>query len=194
MKKQDKNKTKSFHGINKTSISGLLVIEKSTYKDERGFFREAVRLNELKEASGIKFDIKQWNHSFSRPKVIRALHAEGWNKLVYPITGKMFAAIVDIRPDSKTFGKVETFIFDETRPRALFIPKGLANSICVVGTKPVHYLYLIDKYYDGSDTRAITWDDPDLNIKWPIKDPIISERDKNNPTLREVFPEKFNNK
>jgi len=194
MKKQDKNKTKDLQEIKKTSIPGLLVIERPTYKDKRGFFREAVRLNELEEIAGFEFNIKQWNHSKSKPKVIRALHAEGWNKLVYPVTGKMFAAIVDIRPDSKTFGKVETFTFDETRLRALFIPEGLANSICVVGTKPVHYFYLVDKYYDGSDTRAIAWNDPDLNIKWPIKDPIISERDKNNPTLREAFPEKFNNK
>ena len=194
MKKQDKNKTKNLQEIKKTSISGLLVIEKPTYKDERGFFREAVRLNELEEITGSKFEIKQWNHSKSKPKVIRALHAEGWNKLIYPVTGKMFAAIVDIRPDSKTFGKVETFTFGETRPRALFIPEGLANSICVVGTEPVHYFYLVDRYYDGSDTTAIAWDDPDLNIDWPVKDPIISERDKNNPTLREAFPEKFNNK
>ncbi len=194
MKKQDKNKTKNFQGIRKTSIPGLLIIEKSTYKDERGFFREVVRLDELEKVSGIKFKIKQWNHAYSHPKVIRALHAEDWNKLIYPVTGKMFAAIVDIRPNSNTFGKVETFVFDETRPKALFIPNGLANSICVIGTKPVHYFYLVDKYYDGSDTTAITWDDPDLNIEWPVKDPIISERDKNNPTLREVFPEKFNNK
>lgn len=194
MKKQDKNKTENTQEIKKTSIAGLLIIERPTHKDERGFFREAVRLDELEQISGFKFDIKQWNHSLSHPRVIRALHAEGWNKLVYSVTGKMFAAIVDIRPDSKTFGKVETFIFDETKPRALFIPKGLANSICVVGTKPVHYFYLVDKYYDGSDTTAIAWDDPDLNIDWPVKDPIISERDKNNPTLREAFPEKFNNK
>jgi dTDP-4-dehydrorhamnose 3,5-epimerase len=194
MKKQDRNKIKDIQGIKKTSIAGLLIIERPTHKDERGFFREAVRLNELEEISGLRFDTKQWNHSFSLPKTIRALHAEGWNKLVYPVTGKMFAAIVDIRPDSKTFGKIETFTFDETKPRALFIPKGLANSICVVGTKPVHYFYLVDKYYDGSDTTAIAWDDPDLNIDWPVKDPIISERDKNNSTLREAFPEKFNKK
>jgi len=194
MKKQDKNKTKNLQEIKKTSISGLLVIEKPTYKDKRGFFREAVRLDELEEITGSKFEIKQWNHSLSHPKVIRALHAEGWNKLVYLVTGKMFAAIVDIRPDSKTFGKVETFTFDETRPRAMFIPEGLANSICVVGTEPVHYFYLVDKYYDGSDTTAIAWDDPDLNIDWPVKDPIISERDKKNPTMREKFPGKFKNK
>lgn len=130
----------------------------------------------------------------SVPGVIRALHAENWNKIVYPITGKMFAAIVDIRPGSRTFGRVETFEFNEEIPKALFIPKGLANSICVVGEKPVHYLYLVDEYYDGKDTRAIAWDDPDLNIKWPVKNPIISERDMNNPTLRELFPEKFQDK
>jgi len=188
MTKQDKN------NIKKTSISGLLVIEGPTNEDERGFFREVVRLNELEDITETKFEVKQWNHSLSRPGVIRALHAENWNKLIYPATGKIFAAIVDIRPESKTFGTVENFTFDETKPKALFIPKGLANSICVVGTKPVHYFYLVDKYYDGSDTKAIAWDDPDLNIKWPIENPIISERDKNNPTLRELFPEKFNNK
>ena len=176
--------------IKKTSIEGLLVIERPTFADDRGFFREAFRLNELEEA-GVKFNPVQWNHSKSLPRVIRALHAENWNKLVYPITGKMFAAIVDIRPDSKTFGKVETFNFDEETPKALFISKGLANSICVTGETPVHYMYLVDAYYTGGDTRAVAWDDPDLNIDWPIKNPIISERDRNNPRLRELFPEKF---
>lgn len=178
--------------ITKTSIPGLLVIERPTFRDERGFFREAFRLNELEEVAGIDFKIVQGNHSYSIPGVIRALHAENWNKLVYPIGGKMFSAIVDIRPDSEAFGKVETFEFDEDSPKALFIPKGLANSICVHGDSPVHYLYLVDAYYDGTDTRAIAWDDPDLNIDWPIKNPMISDRDKNNPRLRDLFPEKFN--
>ncbi len=188
MKKQAKNKPQN---IRKTSIPGLLIIERPTYKDDRGFFREAVRFDELEKATGIKFNIKQWNHSLSQPRVIRALHAEGWNKLVYPATGEMFSALVDIRPNSKTFGKIETFTFKESEPKLLFIPKGVANSICVIGNKPVYYFYLVDKYYNGSDTTAITWDDPDLNIKWPVKNPIISERDKNNPTLREMFPDKF---
>lgn len=177
--------------IKKTSIPGLVVIERPTFKDERGFFREAFRLNELEEVTGIKFNIVQWDHSYSVPGVIRALHAENWNKLVYPLTGKMFSAVVDIRPESPTFGNVETFEFTEENPKALFIPKGLANSICVHGEEPVHYLYLVDSYYDGTDTRAVAWDDPDLNIKWPIKNPIISDRDKNNPRLRDLFPEKF---
>lgn len=178
--------------VKKTSIEGLYIIERPTFRDKRGFFREIFRLNELEKAAGIKFKPVQWNHSYSEPKVIRALHAENWNKFVYPITGKMFTAIVDIRPDSKTFKKVETFTFDAKSHTALFISKGLANSICVVGREPVHYFYLVDKYYDGKDTRAVAWNDPDLKIKWPVKNPIISDRDKNNPTLRELYPEKFN--
>ena len=103
----------------------------------------------------------------------------------------MFSAIVDIRPKSPTFGKFETFTFDENSHKALFIPKGLANSICVVGKEPVHYMYLVDAYYEGKDTRAIVWNDPDIGISWPVKNPIISERDRNNPRLRDLFPEKF---
>jgi len=177
--------------INKTSIPGLFVIERPTFNDERGFFREIFRLNDLEKETGVKFNIIQANHSRSLPGVIRALHAENWNKLIYPLTGKAFSAIVDIRPDSPAFGKVETFEFSEDNHKALFIPKGLANSICVHGNMPVHYLYLVDAYYDGKDTRAISWNDPDINIKWPIDNPIISERDRKNPSLREMFPKKF---
>lgn len=177
--------------IKKTSIPGLLIIERPTFEDDRGFFREAFRLNELEEFANIKFKPVQWNHAFSKPRVIRGLHAEKWNKLVYPITGEVFSAIVDIRPESPTFGKYETFKFDEESPKALFIPTGLANSLCVIGEKPVHYFYLVDAYYNGKDTRAIAWNDPDIKIPWPIKNPVISERDRQNPRLRDVFPEKF---
>ena len=98
----------------------------------------------------------------SLPGVLRALHAEAWNKLVYPVTGTMFTAIVDIRPERPSFGQVETLTLDAAEPSALFVPSGLANSICVVGDEPVHYLYVVDAYYDGTDTRAVAWDDPDL--------------------------------
>jgi len=177
--------------IKETSIKGLYIIERPIFEDDRGFFREVFRLKDLEEVVGFKFNIVQSNHAHSKPNVIRALHAENWNKLVYPINGEMFAAIVDIRPDSETFGKVETFNFDSNFRKSLFIPKGLANSICVNGEENVDYIYYVDSYYDGKDTRAVIWNDPDLNITWPVKNPIISERDRNNSTLRELFPEKF---
>lgn len=177
--------------IKTTSIPGLLILERPIFTDERGFFRELFHKDELEEAAGIKFDEVQMNHAHSLPGVIRGIHAEKWNKIIYPVCGEAFLAIADIRPDSPTFGKAETFNIDDNNRIGLFIPEGLANSICVIGEKAVDYIYLVDKYYDGSDTRAIAWDDPDLSIDWPIKNPIISQRDKNNPRLRDLFPEKF---
>ncbi len=174
----------------KTSLEGLLIIDRPFRNDERGFFREAVRISDLSDF-GIDFKPVQMNHSLSEPRVIRALHAEQWNKLVYPVTGSIFIAVVDVRPESPTFGKTETFNFNGQDRKLLYIPVGFANSICVVGEEPVNYIYLVDQYYTGQDTRAIAWNDPDLAIKWPVDNPIISERDQNNPNLRELFSEKF---
>jgi len=184
MKKQD--------NIKKTSIEGLLKIERPTFPDERGFFREVFRFNEFQNFSGISFNPVQINHSLTHPGVIRGIHAEAWNKVIYPITGSVFLAFVDIRPDSATFGKFEIFEFDTEKEHiAFYLPKGIANSVCVTGEKNVNYFYLVDAYYDGKDTKAVAWDDPDLAIPWPVKKPIISKRDGNNPRLRELFPDKF---
>jgi dTDP-4-dehydrorhamnose 3,5-epimerase len=193
MQKQDKN-NEPF--IKETSIPGVLVVERPTFPDERGIFHEIVRLNDLREASGIDFRPVQLSHSVSLPGVIRAIHTEKLNKLIYPVTGKMFAVIVDVRIDSPMFGKHETFMFDNDDPKsthaALFLPAGgIGNSICVVGDKPVNYLYAVDKYWEKGNEQGIAWDDPDLNILWPVKNPIISDRDRNNPRLRDLFPEKF---
>ena len=118
--------------IKKTSIEGLLVLERPILSDDRGFFKEIFHLDELEEVLGAEFKLVQANHSRSLPKVLRGLHAENWNKLVYPMSGKVFVAIADIRPDSETFGKVETFTLDDDNRHALFIPQGLANSFCVL--------------------------------------------------------------
>lgn len=177
--------------VQKTSINGLLILKRPIHRDERGFFREIFHKDELERISGINFDGKQMNHSHSNPKVLRGIHAERWNKIVYPLNGAVFVAIADIRPEFETFGHVETFIINDQNRFGLFIAEGLANSLCVTSDTQVDYIYLVDKYYDGLDTRAIAFDDPDLGIKWPVQDPIISDRDKNNPRLRDLFPEKF---
>ncbi|QQS38684.1 dTDP-4-dehydrorhamnose 3,5-epimerase family protein [Candidatus Woesebacteria bacterium] len=144
---------------------------------------------------GVKFKAVQWNHSVSKPRVIRAIHTENWKKIVYPLTGKTFVAIADVREDSPDFGKVETFIFDCTKENpvrsALLLPPGIGNSICALGSKEVNYMYLVEEYWDNSKASGIAWNDPDLNISWPVKNPIISDRDRANPTLREQFPNKF---
>ena len=80
-------------GLRELSIPGLFLVERPPNRDERGFFREVVRWDELEEATGSAFHPVQWNHSVSEPGVLRALHAENWNKLIYPVTGRMFAAV-----------------------------------------------------------------------------------------------------
>lgn len=172
-------------------MTGLYIVQRPVFPDERGFFREVFRNDELLSVSGMTFKPLQMNHSRSNPKVIRALHAENWNKLVYPVNGELFVSIVDIRPESPTFAQHEEFHLNDQNRIALFISSGLANSLCVTGSSPVDYIYLVDAYYDGKDTRAIAWNDPDLAIPWPITDPIISDRDRNNPRLRDIFPHKF---
>ncbi|MBI3103928.1 dTDP-4-dehydrorhamnose 3,5-epimerase family protein [Candidatus Daviesbacteria bacterium] len=177
--------------IKTTSILGLLILERPIFKDERGFFRELFHLDELEKLSGVKFETIQMNHSHSLPGVLRGIHAEEWNKIIYPVSGDVFIAIVDVRVDSQTFGKVETFNIDNNNRVGLFIPNGLANSLCVSGDTPADYIYLVDAYWDGTDTRAIAFDDPDLKIDWPVINPVVSQRDSNNPTLRQLFPDKF---
>lgn len=185
--------------IKPTSIPGVVIIERPLLGDFRGFIHEPYNKEELKAATGVEFNPVQWTHAYIKPGVIKAVHSENWNKMIYPVTGILYAPIVDLRPDSPTFGKVEYITIDNTKEdskrQALFLPKGgIGNSVCVLGTEMMHYFYLIDEYWDDAKAKGVAWDDPDLNIKWPVKDPILSERDKTNPTLRELFPEKFKNK
>lgn len=94
-------------------------------------------------------------------------------------------------PACASFGKTETFIFGPDSSKALFVPRSMANSIYMVGDEPVDYIYMVDAYYTGNDTGAIAWDDPNLAINWPVSEPVISQRDRNSPRLRDLFPEKF---
>lgn len=182
--------------IIKTEIAGVVLIQRPIIGDSRGFLHEPYNKEELKVATGIEFNPVQWTHAYIKPGVIKAVHSEDWNKLIYPITGILYAPIVDLRPESKTFGKVEYITIDNTKedsPRqALFLPSGgIGNSICTLGDEMMHYFYLIDEYWDDSKAKGVAWDDSDLAIKWPIENPILSERDMKNPKLKDLFPEKF---
>jgi dTDP-4-dehydrorhamnose 3,5-epimerase len=184
--------------VYKTSINGVLYINRPIYSDNRGYFSEVVKVPELEEMIDLPFNVMQVNHARSEQYVIRGIHAEGWNKFVFVISGTCFAAIVDVRPDSETFGNKEYIIMgnaDNALKGCLFLPSGVGNSLCVL-EGPVDYLYLVDRLYkdrDPSGDVAISVFDPDINIQWPIEKEkmIISERDTNAITLREKCPEKF---
>ena len=141
--------------IERTALPGLLILKRPVHTDDRGFFHEIFQLKELEAATGTPFRIVQANHSRSLPRVIRAMHAENWNKIVYPVCGKIFSAVADIRPDSPTFGKVATFTFVGDGSTALYVPKGFANSVCCIGNSPADYVYFVDAYYDGTDQHAL---------------------------------------
>jgi dTDP-4-dehydrorhamnose 3,5-epimerase len=184
--------------VYKTNINGLYYLAYNFFPDKRGFFAEVGYVHKIEKIIGIPFKIAQVNHSRSLNNVVRGMHAEGWNKLVTVTSGISFSAIADVRPNSKTFGQVETFLLGvgkDVLKGSLFIEEGIANSVCVI-KPPVDYMYCVDKLYkdrDPAGDQAISVFDPDLNINWPIPKSkmILSDRDKKTVTLRQKFPEKF---
>ena len=173
--------------IFKTSLPGLLRIERPAQAEEGLASNPVVDVAELNEMNGGNFQVRQINHSRSIKGVLRGLHAERWEKIVWVPRGHAFCAIVDIRPESPTFGQYEAFELSAENRQALYIPEGFANSL--YARQDMDYMYMVSKTYDGSDTFAVAWDDPDIAVPWPDDQPIISERDRNNPRLREIYPD-----
>jgi len=176
--------------VERTGIEGLFVVRWDTHGDERGFFRQTYQRSDLEAGIGHAPTFRQGNHSRSEAGVLRGFHAEPWDKLVYVVRGRAFCAIADIRPDSATFGSVATFeLGDAPGERIrLYVTQGLANSFLTLDD--TDYLYdVTDEFRPGMVKPSVAWDDPDLAVDWPITDPVLSEADRHNPTLRELFPD-----
>lgn len=189
---------KIVEGVYSTNIEGMFYVEHKTFPDQRGFFSEILKTPEIEEVIGQPFQIKQVNHARSLDKVVRGIHCEGWNKFITITDGICFSAIVDVRPNSTTFGEKEYFLLgqgDEALDGSVYIPAGCGNSMCVI-EGPVDYLYFVDRLYQDRDKAgdlALSLFDEDIAIQWPLnrEDMILSERDINAITLREKYPEKF---
>jgi dTDP-4-dehydrorhamnose 3,5-epimerase len=178
--------------VEATGIDGLVIVRWDTHGDDRGFFRQTYQVRELTEALGYEPTLRQGNHSRSQPGVLRGFHAEPWDKLVYVVRGTAFAAIADIRPESATFGETRSFVLgdDPGHRMRLFIADGLANSFCSIGDGPVDYVYDVSDYWRPDiDKRAVAWNDPELAVDWPTDQPVLSDADRSNPTLRELVPD-----
>ena len=179
--------------VHKTAIEGLYFIPHKYFPDDRGFYSELARTPEIDLLTGETFIAKQFNQSRSVTNVIRGFHAEDWNKLVTVTNGLCFCALVDLRKNSPTFAKSETFYLgthQEALRGSIYISKGIGNSLCVV-KGPVDYLYAVDAVWtdrDKSKDTAINLFDPDINIQWPIdrKQMIISDRDLNSVNLKDL--------
>lgn len=174
--------------IKTTSLEGVLIIEPDIFRDNRGFFLETFNQNRYAEY-GIAPTFVQDNLSFSVKGTLRGLHFQNQHpqaKLVQAITGEVFDVAVDIRPGSDTFGRWEGIHLSDQNKRQLFIPEGFAHGFCVL-SETAHFLYKCTDFYAPEDEGGIIWSDPDIAIDWPIKKPIVSDKDKQFPRLSELF-------
>jgi dTDP-4-dehydrorhamnose 3,5-epimerase len=173
--------------IQKTNIEGLLVVEGGkTFEDDRGFFREPFRRNEFEEALGRPWIHVQENHAFSKKDVLRGIHIAPWDKFIYCPYGEVLSVIVDVRRDSPTFKQVFKMQIGYSNKVKLFIPAGLGNSYLIISDEAV-YEYQVNQYYSGGMEQGIAWNDPELEIDWPVSEPFLSDKDKNNLSLKEYL-------
>lgn len=162
--------------IIKTKIKDLLIIKKETYKDKRGFLRELYRENLLSKK--FIFEIL----SSSSKDVIRGLHLQKKNsqgKYVTVLNGKAFDVAVDLRKNSKTFGQYVSIILSGKQNVSFYIPEGFAHGFCALENNTIMH-YKCTNYRDEKSELGLIWNDPKINIKWPIKKPIISKKDRKN--------------
>ena len=168
--------------IIKTKFKDLLIYDKKTFKDKRGYFRELY----LQKHFNTKFPFDVM--SFSKKNVLRGLHLQLKNpqaKLITVLQGKIYDVCVDCRKTSKTFGKYFSINLSEKENKSLLIPAGFAHGFCTL-TDNVVLHYKCSKYRHSHSETGILWNDIDLNIAWPKKKLIISEKDKNNFSFKDL--------
>ena len=172
----------------KTKLQGCVVIEPTVFGDDRGFFLETFQAERYADLAGITSPFVQDNHSRSSRGVLRGLHfqkTKPQGKLVRVVKGEVYDVAVDIRQGSPTFGQWEGVILSEENKTQLWVPPGLAHGFVVL-SDTADFEYKCTDYYDPSDEGSILWNDPELNILWPIDNPKLSEKDANAEKLADL--------
>jgi dTDP-4-dehydrorhamnose 3,5-epimerase len=170
-----------------TTLSGVLLLEPDVVADPRGFFVETFSRLRYSEF-GVPDDFVQDNQSRSARGTIRGLHFQaqpGQAKLVRVARGHIWDVVLDLRRSSPTFGRHEGFELDDVAHRQVYVPVGFAHGFCVLSDL-ADVAYRVSSYYDGAEERGVAWDDPALSIPWPVEDPVLSQRDRGLPPLREM--------
>jgi dTDP-4-dehydrorhamnose 3,5-epimerase len=172
--------------LRSTPIAGLLEIFPRVFPDNRGYFFESFRQDWLQN-QGIAEDWVQDNQSFSQKGTVRGLHFQrapyAQAKLVRVISGKVLDVVVDLRKDSPTFGKHFSTVLDTEKNNLLYVPAGFGHGFSVL--EDAVFVYKCSNYYHKASEGGILWSDPKLGIDWGVAEPIISEKDKAWPTLKE---------
>ena len=173
-------------------LEGLLIIEPKVFGDARGFFLETWNRSRYREV-GLHDDFVQDNVSFSCRGTLRGLHFQNPNpqgKLLQVLLGEVFDVAVDIRRSSPTFGKWHGLVLSAENKRQFYIPSGFAHGFAVLSETAL-FQYKCTGLYSPKDEMAIRWDDPDIGIQWPLKEPLLSERDAKGMRLRDAPPERL---
>ncbi len=173
--------------VTETNLKDVLLIEPDVFGDERGFFFESYNLARYREL-GIDETFVQDNHSQSVRNTVRGLHYQvnpGQGKLVRVVVGEVFDVAVDIRFGSPTFGRWTGHYLSAGNKLQLYIPAGFAHGFCVT-SDVAEFEYKCTSFYSPRDERGILWNDPDLNIDWPVDEPILSGKDQQNILFRNI--------
>lgn len=169
-------------------IPELILIKPVIFSDSRGFFMETYKFSDF-AAFGIKERFVQDNHSRSLKGVLRGLHYQNppkaQGKLVRVIHGEIFDVAVDIRKGSPTYGRWVGVVLSDENKLMLYIPPGFAHGFCVL-SEEAEVIYKCTEEYDPLAEAGIIWNDPEIGIQWPIKNPVISDRDSRWPRLRDA--------
>lgn len=171
-----------------TRIEGPVLVEPDVFGDDRGFFVETFSLEGWRDL-GVDESFVQHNHSRSGKGILRGMHFQtspGQAKLVRCARGEIFDVVVDMRPDSPTFGEWEGFHLDDEKHRQILVPVGFGHGFCVL-SDVADVTYLVSNYYDPATEAGFKWDDTEVGIEWPIRDPLVSERDRSAPSFGEVI-------
>jgi dTDP-4-dehydrorhamnose 3,5-epimerase len=172
------------------ALNGVYVLEPRVHEDHRGFFMETYSQRVLEEL-GICHDFVQDNHSLSKDKgTLRGLHYQlapmAQTKLVRVTAGSIYDVAVDIRPASPTLGQWYGTVLSAQNKRQLLVPKGFAHGFCTLDPH-TEVMYKVDQYYSFEHDRGLAWDDQDLRIDWPVDQPILSDKDRQHPTLNQML-------
>ena len=169
-------------------IKGLFEITPRIFKDERGYFFESYS-KKVFEENGIAAEFVQDNQSFSAKNVLRGLHFQkepyAQGKLVRVITGRVLDVAVDLRQDSPTFGRYDSVVLDSEKGNMFYIPPGFAHGFLTLEEGTV-FAYKCTDFYNKASESGILWNDPELGINWGVTNPLVSEKDMQLLTLKEV--------
>jgi dTDP-4-dehydrorhamnose 3,5-epimerase len=168
----------------KTPLAGLLLFKPKVFTDRRGHFYESWRLRDYQE-HGVRDELIQDNCSYSVKNVLRGLHVQkGQGKMMWVTHGTVFQVTLDMRPGSKTYGKHYSLELNHVDPVQVYIEAGFASGF-LVKSEFACINYKCSRYYTPSEEGGVLWNDPDLEIPWPVREPVMSERDKGFPRLRD---------